>query len=30
MYFLDGSNPPENILQKFIAKCEETTGGIGK
>eukprot|EP00981_Chlorochromonas_danica_P004874 scaffold978_cov172-Ochromonas_danica.AAC.5 len=29
MYFLDGSNPPEHILQKFIQKCEETTGGIG-
>jgi cell division cycle 14 len=28
LYFLDGSNPPENILTKFIAKCEETPGAV--
>lgn len=28
LYFLDGSNPPDHILNKFIAKCEETPGGV--
>ncbi len=28
MYFLDGSNPPEPILTRFIQKCEETPGAI--
>ena len=28
LYFVDGSNPPDHILAKFLAKCEETTGGI--
>lgn len=28
MYFLDGSNPPEPILSKFIQLCEETPGAI--
>ena len=26
MYYLDGSNPPEPILQRFLAVCEATTG----
>lgn len=28
LYFIDGSNPPEQILYKFIAKCEETSGAV--
>jgi cell division cycle 14 len=28
LYFLDGSNPPDHILQKFISICEETEGAI--
>ena len=28
LYFLDGSNPPEPILNKFIARCEETLGAV--
>jgi protein-tyrosine phosphatase len=28
LYFLDGSNPPDHILAKFIAKCEETPGAV--
>jgi hypothetical protein len=28
LYFVDGSNPPENILQRFILKCEETPGAV--
>ena len=28
LYFLDGSNPPDHILHKFIAKCEETPGAV--
>jgi cell division cycle 14 len=28
MYFLDGSNPPEAILTKFIQKCEEVPGAV--
>lgn len=28
MYFLDGSNPPEQILTRFIQKCEETPGAV--
>lgn len=26
MYYLDGSNPPEHILQRFLAVCEGTPG----
>ena len=26
LYFLDGSNPPEAVLQKFLAYCEATPG----
>lgn len=26
LYFLDGSNPPEHILQSFLKLCEETPG----
>jgi cell division cycle 14 len=26
MYYLDGSNPPEHILQRFLATCERTPG----
>jgi cell division cycle 14 len=28
MYFLDGSNPPDHILSKFIQKCEDTPGAV--
>jgi len=28
LYFVDGSNPPDHILAKFLTKCEETTGAI--
>lgn len=28
MYFTDGSNPPDDILERFIARCEETPGAI--
>lgn len=28
MYYLDGSNPPEPILQRFLATCEQTPGAI--
>jgi cell division cycle 14 len=28
LYFLDGSNPPEAILQRFLHLCEETEGAI--
>lgn len=28
LYFLDGSNPPDHILAKFIAKAEETPGAV--
>ncbi len=28
LYFEDGSNPPDHILQRFIAKCEEHSGAI--
>jgi hypothetical protein len=28
LYFVDGSNPPDHILNKFILKCEETSGAI--
>ena len=28
LYFLDGSNPPEAILQRFLLLCEETEGAI--
>jgi cell division cycle 14 len=26
MYYLDGSNPPEHILQRFLHTCESTAG----
>ena len=26
LYFIDGSNPPEGVLQKFLAFCEATPG----
>ena len=26
LYYLDGSNPPDNILQRFLAICERTPG----
>jgi cell division cycle 14 len=29
LYFEDGSNPPEAILQKFLRFCEATPGAIG-
>ena len=29
LYFEDGSNPPEPILQKFLKFCESTPGAIG-
>ena len=29
LYFEDGSNPPEHILQKFLKFCEGTQGAIG-
>jgi len=28
LYFLDGSNPPDNILAKFLTACEETPGAV--
>jgi cell division cycle 14 len=28
LYFLDGSNPPPNILRQFIQRCEETRGAV--
>ncbi len=28
IYFLDGSNPPLNLLQKFLDLCERTPGGV--
>jgi cell division cycle 14 len=28
MYFLDGSNPPEHILQRFLEMAEHTDGGV--
>lgn len=28
MYFTDGSNPTDDILERFIARCEETPGAI--
>lgn len=28
LYFLDGSNPTDAILNKFITRCEETNGAI--
>eukprot|EP01037_Dinobryon_pediforme_P018101 gene18100-18341_t len=28
LYFVDGSNPPDHILAKFLTKCEETSGAI--
>jgi cell division cycle 14 len=28
MYYLDGSNPPEHILQRFLHVCESTRGAI--
>lgn len=28
LYFLDGSNPSEKILNAFISRCEETQGAI--
>ena len=28
LYFLDGSNPPEHILSRFIQACEETPGAV--
>lgn len=28
LYFVDGSNPPEHILSRFITKCEETAGAV--
>jgi len=28
LYFLDGSNPPESILNKFLALSEETSGAV--
>jgi cell division cycle 14 len=28
MYYLDGSNPPEHILQRFLATAEATPGAI--
>eukprot|EP01038_Epipyxis_sp_PR26KG_P009586 gene9586-12910_t len=28
MYFIDGSNPPDHILARFIQKCEETSGAV--
>lgn len=28
LYFLDGSNPPDHILAKFISRCEETPGAV--
>jgi cell division cycle 14 len=30
MYYLDGSNPPEHILQRFLQTCESTTGEDGQ
>jgi cell division cycle 14 len=28
MYFLDGSNPPDHILARFLQRCEETPGAV--
>ena len=28
LYYLDGSNPPQRILNRFIAACEATPGAI--
>jgi len=28
LYFLDGSNPPDNILKRFLQFCESTPGAI--
>jgi protein-tyrosine phosphatase len=28
LYFLDGSNPPDQILAKFLARAEETPGAV--
>ena len=28
LYFLDGSNPPENILEKFMQMAEDTPGAV--
>ena len=28
MYFTDGSNPPEDILERFLMKAEDTAGAI--
>lgn len=28
LYYLDGSNPPSHILQRFIEACEQTNGAI--
>jgi cell division cycle 14 len=28
LYFIDGSNPPDHILNKFLQVCEETRGAI--
>ena len=30
MYYLDGSNPPEPILQRFLAVCEATQGACAR
>lgn len=28
LYYLDGSNPPDHILQRFIEACENTPGAV--
>lgn len=28
LYFLDGSNPPDHILDTFLRRCEETSGAV--
>ncbi|CAM9706470.1 unnamed protein product, partial [Ectocarpus fasciculatus] len=28
LYFVDGTNPPEHILARFLQLCEETPGGV--
>ena len=28
LYFLDGSNPPDHILSKFMQACEATPGAV--
>lgn len=28
LYFLDGSNPPDSILAKFLTACEDTPGAV--